>query len=380
MEGLEPLGKLEEIGRLKIDGDVIQIGSVKFYGNRVTFDQKTTLEEGRIAGIWVQRQHKTNLWALGDWALGMESKFGEEAAQYVSSEHFSEAFLRRARWVCDKIAPSRRMAKLSFEHHAAVATLEAAEQDKWLRKAIEKELSVQDLRRAIRKKTHKDRYIEQDLPAGRYRVFYVDPPWQYNDSGVITDNDAYGRAERHFPTMSLDKIKELPVKEMIARNSALFLWVTVPLLPDAFEVIAAWGFIYKTHYVWDKQAHNPGHYSSVQHELLLLATHGKMVPDYEVAQTIKSVQAYARPGEHSQKPEEFRHMIDTLYPSVTRTKNDRVELFARYQADGWDQWGNEQLQDAKAAAAGDDTNAPDASDDNPVEADQEQAGRRLRAV
>jgi N6-adenosine-specific RNA methylase IME4 len=385
MEGQEPLGKLSDIDGLKIVGENFVIDGVKFQPNRVSLDKTATLEGWSRSGVLVQRAQQSNLWWLGDWALAGEEKFGEDAAQYISAEHFAESYLKRARWVCSKIEPTRRIKELSFEHHAAVGGLEASEQDRWLKRAAEKNLTVQDLRRAMRKSAHKKRYVEEDMPEGRYRVLYVDPPWQYDDSGSIPGpnggSEAYGKAERHYPTMPLDKIKELPVKDITGRNAALFLWVPTPLLPDAIEVLAAWGFIYKTCLIWDKQAHNFGHYVSVRHEILILATHGKMVPDAEVANTINSVQSIARSDVHSEKPEEFRTIIDTLYPAVkARGRNDRIELFARRAADGWDQWGNETRTpvDGKAAAAGETDDAPD---DQPVDADVEQKTRRqLRAV
>lgn len=368
MEGFVPLGKMSEI-EIKSQGDAICIGPVKLYPNRVTFDKSATLEDGRLAGIYVQRNVRSNMWSLGDWSLAMETKFGEESAQYVSAEHFSEDILKRARWVCDKIEPSRRVAQLSFEHHAAVAGIETKDQDKWLRRAADKGLSVQDLRRGIRQKAHKDRYIEQDLPEGRFRVIYADFPWSFDDHGVITDSDAYNKAERHYPPMSDDEIREFcgQIKEIAARDCVLALWAPVPRMAFAMEVIEECGFIFKTEFIWHKvnpetgnQQNTASHYNGLVHENLLIATRGKMTPDMETAHQFKSVQVYPRVVDsegdqvHSRKPEEFRTILDTLWPTVTKTKADRIELFARYKADGWAQFGNEQVQgDGKAAAAND---------------------------
>jgi N6-adenosine-specific RNA methylase IME4 len=365
MDGLEPLGKLNEV-TIKVEGDTFLLagGKIKIHPNKVTFDAKATLEDGVQAGIFVQRQMRANLWNVGDWALAMEERFGEDAAQYVSSEHFAESYLRRARWVCEKVGASRRVKELSFEHHAAVASLESKDQDKWLQRAVSKKLTVQDLRRAMRKQSHKERYVEQELPKGRYRLIYVDPAWEFGDSGSIpgpTGSEAYGKAERHYPTMSVEKIKELPIKEITARECVLALWSPVPLIPSACEVGAEWGFIYKTEYVWHKVGESglgqntAGHYSKLEHEVLLIFTRGKMTPDMEVVMQFPSVQTYPRPGGHSAKPEEFRVMLDTIWPSVTKNRNDRIELFARTKAKKWDQWGNEELQelDAKSKAAND---------------------------
>jgi len=84
--------------------------------------------------------------------------------------------------------------------------------------------------------------------------------------------------------------------------------------------------------VWDKIKHNMGHYNSVRHEFLLICTRGSCTPD--VVKLYDSVQAIER-TEHSKKPEEFRAIIDTLY-----THGNKIELFARQPADGWEVWGN----------------------------------------
>lgn len=174
------------------------------------------------------------------------------------------------------------------------------------------------------------------LPADKYRVIYADPPWQYNNAGVINDSDSYGRAARHYPTMSIAELCDLgeQVKEMAEPNAVLFMWVTSPLLEECFDVIRAWGFQYKTSFVWDKVGHNYGHYNSVRHELLLICTRGSCIPD---AKTLyDSVISIEKSRTHSEKPDEFRRIIDELY-----TWGNRVELFARTRADGWQVWGNE---------------------------------------
>jgi N6-adenosine-specific RNA methylase IME4 len=174
------------------------------------------------------------------------------------------------------------------------------------------------------------------FPEGIFRVWYADPPWQMNDNGVKTAQDNYGVAERHYPTMSTPDIcaKGQEWAEHIAKDAVCFMWATVPMLPDGLVVMAAWGFVYKTHFVWDKHRHNWGHYSSVQHEVMLLGTRGSCLPDID--EQIRSIQEFPR-GEHSAKPEEFRQLIDTLYPY-----GPRVECFARGKLpEHWQGWGNQ---------------------------------------
>ena len=166
-----------------------------------------------------------------------------------------------------------------------------------------------------------------------YRVLYADPPWR---DGNISGS---GAAENHYPTMSLDEICALEVggksiKALAQDNAVLFLWVTNPMLEKGFKVVESWGFDYKSSIVWDKVAHGLGGYVSIRHEHLLICTKGSCMPDDK--KLFDSVQEIERSKRHSEKPEQFREIIDTLYPS-----GRRIELFARKTAVGWDAWGDE---------------------------------------
>lgn len=171
-------------------------------------------------------------------------------------------------------------------------------------------------------------------PSGRYRVIYADPPWQYNDAGVITESDAYGRAARHYPSLSIAELAALPIRDCADDPAVLFLWVTSPLLAECWPVIDAWGFTYKTSIVWDKVRHNFGHYVSVRHELLLIATRGSCLPDHPTPMP-DSVISIPRSDEHSAKPADFRELIMRLYDGPY------LELFGRAAVDGWTVYGND---------------------------------------
>lgn len=171
-----------------------------------------------------------------------------------------------------------------------------------------------------------------ELPGDKYRVIYADPPWKYGDDLI----EGYGAVVHHYKPMPLENICALgePLSEIINKDAVLFLWGTVPQLPDVLEVMKSWKFDYKTHFVWDKIAHNYGHYLSVRHELLMVGIKGSCLPD--VKQLFDSVQTVRR-KEYSSKPSEFRNIIDTIYP-----KGKAIELFAREKPSGrWDAWGAE---------------------------------------
>lgn len=183
---------------------------------------------------------------------------------------------------------------------------------------------------ALRQKKHEEIASRTPgLPTGRYRVLYADPPWKYGNSMP----DYAPEPGDHYPLMSIADLCALPIKDMAEDNAVLFLWVTSPILEEAFQVIKAWGFQYKASFVWDKIKHNMGHYNSVRHEFLLVCVRGSCQPD--VAKLFDSVQSIERTA-HSVKPEEFRQIIEALYPH-----GKRIELFARRPVPGWEVYGNE---------------------------------------
>ena len=190
------------------------------------------------------------------------------------------------------------------------------------------ELKPTEAHRQMKRDAVADKVSE--LPTDQYRIIYADPPWKYGDK---RDGHTTG-AEDHYPTLSISELCALPVKDMAATDAVLFLWVTSPMLEDAFSIIKAWGFKYKTSFVWDKIKHNMGHYNSVRHEFLLVCTRGSCTPDNSTL--FDSVQSIER-TEHSMKPERFREIIDTLY-----VHGKKIELFRRGTVlPGWDAWGNE---------------------------------------
>lgn len=175
----------------------------------------------------------------------------------------------------------------------------------------------------------------------KYNIIYSDPPWAYrNTRKVKLGGSTAGRGVvNHYDVMSLKEIKELPVQDISHENCFLFLWATFPNLPEALEVINAWGFTYKTvGFNWWKmntKSNTPfvgtGSYSRSNGEICLLATKGKpKVLSHSVSQVI-----IAKREQHSKKPDIIRDKIVELCGDIPR-----VELFARTCYDGWDTIGN----------------------------------------
>jgi N6-adenosine-specific RNA methylase IME4/ParB-like chromosome segregation protein Spo0J len=173
------------------------------------------------------------------------------------------------------------------------------------------------------------------LPNGKHRVIYADPPWQYSDSRGGLEDYADSAAAGQYPTMSTDDLCAMAVADLAAPDCVLFCWATFPLLEDALRVVKEWGFKYKTAFVWSKVRPNMGNYHTADAELLLVATRGSCTPEAEKHPA--QVQTVERTGRHSEKPEHFRELIDSLY-----LNGPRIELFRRGAAPkGWKVWGNE---------------------------------------
>lgn len=171
--------------------------------------------------------------------------------------------------------------------------------------------------------------VTEEPAAKKYRIIYSDPPWSYGN----TQPDYHTEQRDHYPVMELSAICALPVAQWAEDNAVLFLWVTSPILEEAFDVVHAWGFKYKASFVWDKIKHNMGHYNSVRHELLLICVRGSCQPDTQ--ERIDSVQSIERSKHHSAKPVEFYDIIETLY-----THGNKLEIFARAKREGWDAYGH----------------------------------------
>lgn len=181
------------------------------------------------------------------------------------------------------------------------------------------------------------------MEKGKYNVIYADPPWKYQ---TYSPKGMGKSAENHYPTLTLEEICSMRVNDIAADDCVLFLWATMPCLVQAFDVIRAWGFEYKTvALVWIKQNRKSnglfwgmGYWTRSNAELCLLATKGS---PKRVSAGVHQV-IVSRIEEHSKKPKEARDRIVALMGDIPR-----IELFARQREDGWDAWGNEVKSDIK---------------------------------
>jgi N6-adenosine-specific RNA methylase IME4 len=176
-----------------------------------------------------------------------------------------------------------------------------------------------------------------NTPAGarmRYGAILADPPWHFK----VRSEKGEGRCPS-YARMSLEQIQAMPIAEIAAADSALFLWAVDPMLPEAFKVIAAWGFTFKTvGFCWAKtNAKSSGYFAGLGYwtranaELCLLATRGR---PKRLARDVRRLVVSPR-REHSRKPAEIRTRIERL------VGGPYLEIFARESTPGWETWGDQ---------------------------------------
>jgi len=177
--------------------------------------------------------------------------------------------------------------------------------------------------------------------SGEFPTILADPPWQFvNRTGKMAPEH---RRLLRYPTLAVDEIMSLPVAGLAANQAHLYLWVPNALLPTGLQVMAAWGFTYKTNLVWYKvrrdggpDGRGVGFYFRNVTELLLFGVRGSM---RTLAPGRTQVNLLAtRKREHSRKPDEVYGLIERCSPGPY------LELFARFRRDGWAQWGNEDVE------------------------------------
>jgi len=183
------------------------------------------------------------------------------------------------------------------------------------------------------------------IELGKFNILLADPPhryknWSMKESAQRGEKWARRNGRSPYDTMDLKDICDLPVNDIMARNSVLFLWVTDPKLDDGFKIIEAWGFTYvSVGFYWVKQ--NPsgvgfhfglGFGTRANPEICLQAKRGKGLRrvDNSVPRLLISPLQ-----EHSRKPDEIRERIVRLVGDLPR-----IELFARRRAPNWITIGN----------------------------------------
>lgn len=183
------------------------------------------------------------------------------------------------------------------------------------------------------------------LPKKKFDIIYADPPWHYN--GKLQFDKSSTSKEKldlsrkvfistagfKYPMLKISELMEISIQQIAKDDCLLFMWTSNPHLAQAIQLGEAWGFEYKTvAFVWDKMNHNPGQYTLSNCELCLVFKRGR-IPKPRGARNIQQLVRVKR-KEHSTKPIEVIQGITKMFPS-----QNKIELFARRQYDGWSVWG-----------------------------------------
>ena len=170
------------------------------------------------------------------------------------------------------------------------------------------------------------------FPDRKYKTIYTDPPWPERGGGKIKRG-----ADRHYDLMTVKDIVSLPVVNLAdAEGCHLYCWVTNNYLFAGLNALAAWGFRYVTMITWNKDRIGLGQYFRGLTEHCLFGVRGNL--SYKILNGKRqqgTTGFYAPKGQHSEKPEEMRQMIEVV------SYAPRIELFARHDRPGWDSWGLE---------------------------------------
>ena len=172
----------------------------------------------------------------------------------------------------------------------------------------------------------------------KYNTIYADPPWNQQLSGQ------WGKHKQakviNYPLMTVGDICRLPVVDIAEEGCHLWLWTTNQFLPAGFEVMKSWGFKYLAPITWVKPSGVGNWFVSVT-QTLLFGYKGKCV--FPLERYKPTVLNTGPPKRHSQKPEAFYDLVESISPEP------RIELFSRARRFGWDCWGNEVDSDISLA-------------------------------
>lgn len=176
------------------------------------------------------------------------------------------------------------------------------------------------------------------LSIGKFGTILADPPWKFmNRTGKMAPE--HKRLYR-YQTMTNDEIMALPVEKIALPQSHLYLWVPNALVLTGMEVMAAWGFDYKTMLVWYKirkdggpDRRGVGFYFRNVTEVVLFGVRGGLRTRSQGRRQENIIISQKR--EHSRKPDELYDIIEGCSPAPY------VELFARNPRKNWTNWGDQ---------------------------------------
>jgi N6-adenosine-specific RNA methylase IME4 len=297
-----------------------------------------TFEEWVACGVVLSQVEGAVQWWIGDWWNSREP-YGDRVQDVRENLSLQHQTVRLYGSVAERVL--KRFNTLTFHHHMVVAHLPPATQRQWLERALKgergKRWTANQLKAAVSRQNAIEKTTAAELDAkklGKFVLIYADPPWRYEHPPM---GDSSRSIENQYPTMALEQIKALAVRDIAHKNAALYMWTTSPKFEESFEVLKPWGFKTETTAVWVKDRIGMGYYFRQQHEILLVASRGDLPvppPERRRSSVIESVRSV-----HSEKPVIMYDILDDMYPGVRK-----IELFARpcpERPAHWFYWGNE---------------------------------------
>lgn len=295
----------------------------------------TSFDDWSRLGKTLQRMEKSVMWWIGDWLRFGEKNYGETYTQAIDATGYSVETLKQAKWVAERYPEtSMRIDDLTWTHHNHVAALPFDERQDILEKASADRLSTREIRQLVKQSqnrvgvTHNTCTTDDlhKLAGQKFGSIYADPPWVYDNQGTRA---ATGN---HYGGLTVEELCNLPIMELAADDAHLHLWTTNAFLFECPKIFDAWGFEFRSSFVWVKPQMGIGNYWRNSHEFLLTAVRGRAKRFDD--KTLKSWLECDR-SRHSEKPFVVREYIRRASPGPY------LELFARTPAEGWTSWGNE---------------------------------------
>jgi N6-adenosine-specific RNA methylase IME4 len=346
-KGIKPLAKLPPISGVEMlfDERPLAFGAFRLRARSVEVidGERPNLDHWTGALEFACHAYASSPFWIGDLVAYAESRehWREKLSQAMALTGLAEQTLHNLGHISRRVKEQQRMVAQSVAHAAVVAAMPAEDQGEWLERSQTEGWTVRELQQNVKASRRRAIIDGQAALEGMYRVFYADPPWLYGDH-----QPSGSGADSHYSGMTIDDLCKLPVEAHAHPNAVLFMWVTAPMLyeaPGPREVIKAWGFTPKTQRIWNKVRHNFGHYYSVQHELLIVATRGSCLPDRPTPM-LDSIFTERPSDVHSEKPHGIRLDIEKQWDGPY------VELFGRAPVVGWHVFGNDARLWAQQAA------------------------------
>jgi len=315
------------------DAPITIAGHYKLGQTGLTVKGKPTFDDHLACGEFLRRAYLRSPWQLADWL-----RYGDDRQDWADRIEQAQELTGLARQTLvnlralARVAPAQRRPDVDANLYYPISGELPAVQDEILDKAVEEGWGRREVREEVRTRKRAATIQGQAALEGQYRVWLADPPWTYGQA-----QPSGSSSSKHYPVMSIDQLCELPVKAHTTPDAVLGLWVPAPLLyddPGPYDVLRAWGFVYKALLVWDKVRGAGGFYTEGSVELFLICTRGSCTPDLP-RELPRSVYV-ERKTEHSAKPDFFRQYLDKHWP-----EGARVELFGRKPAAGWRVFGND---------------------------------------